>query len=88
MLGDCSSIADMPVDLANALEHAVRIISWQENLTSDDIPPKWMWPLEWELELWFVEVDRRRQSASNGGSGDEQVEMMDNEYARALRDSD
>lgn len=74
----CTSIEDMPCDLAIALDQAYRILHWQENLTEDEMPPKWMWHLEWELELWFEEVERLREEKYGGGR-DEEVPMMKNE---------
>lgn len=70
-----------------ALEHAHRVIDWQENLKSDEIPPRWMWPFESELEIWFEEVDEKRKEKYEGGSGEshDEVPMMSNELARGRR---
>lgn len=38
----------------------MRILNWQENLSSEDMPPVWMWNLEHELEEHFAEVEERR----------------------------
>lgn len=55
-----SRVADLPVDFFGALEQATRILSWQENLTEDEVPPRWMWHLDWELDTWFLEVKKKR----------------------------
>lgn len=48
----------------------------------EEMPPKWMWHLEDELEFWFEDVDMKRK-AKNGGddSGDEWSPMMANELS-------
>lgn len=66
------------------MEHAHRVLSWQENLMSEEVPPPWMWPFEDELELWFEEVDRKRKERF-GGDSEPEGEMMENEYARGRR---
>lgn len=53
-------MADLPVDFFAAYEQATRILSWQENLTEDEVPPRWMWHLDWELDAWFLDVKKRR----------------------------
>jgi hypothetical protein len=80
---DCDSIMDMPADLALAIEQAYRISWWQENLQKEEMPPKWMWHLEWELEDWFEEVEAAREERYGGGGDDrEETQMMGNELAR------
>mgnify|MGYP001011378439 len=49
------------------------ILSWQENLPSDEMPPYWMWHLDWEIEDWFRKVQRKRD-AKYGTVRDEEVE--------------
>lgn len=49
-----------PADLALAINHSILICSWRENLPSDEMPPRWMWHLDWELEKWFKEVSKKR----------------------------
>ena len=57
----------------NVLNHALMILSWQENLPSDEMPPYWMWHLDWEIEDWFRKVQRKRD-AKYGTVRDEEVE--------------
>ena len=63
----------MPLDFVNVLNHALMILSWQENLPSDEMPPYWMWHLDWEIEDWFRKVQRKRD-AKYGTVRDEEVE--------------
>ena len=62
------TLQNMPNDLFTAIEQATRVISWQENLTSDECPPRWMWHLDWELETWFekIKIERERKYGSKG----------------------
>ena len=53
---------EVPSDLLNVAEQAFRILSWQENLPRDEMPPLWMWPLDWEIENWFKKLDQERDS--------------------------
>ena len=80
---NCASIEDIPWDLTIVIEHAYRILQWQENLGKDEMPPKWMWHLEKKLESWFRSVDEKRKERygvhDKDSSDDEPV--MKNEYA-------
>ena len=49
-----------PAEFVDALDHALTILAWQENLTSDEMPPMWMWHLDWELNDWFKIVKQKR----------------------------
>ncbi len=70
-----------------AIEHAHRILDWQENLTEDEMPPHWMWIFEDELKIWFEEVEAKRKDKYGGGddSGDSSVPMMTNDLAKDRR---
>jgi len=59
---DVTSVEDIPADLTLVIDHGYKIISWQENLTEEEMPPRWMWHLDWELEKWFEEIDALRKS--------------------------
>jgi hypothetical protein len=68
------------------VSHALSIISWQENLTEEHMPPEWMWSLDDELELWFDEVKASFHSRSSSmDDGDEEAPMMSNALARGRR---
>lgn len=78
------TIDDVPADLSNALEHSFKILSWYENLGIDELPPQWMWHLDWELETWFEQVDAQRKNP-RASDDREEVPMMSNEHAAHLR---
>jgi len=80
-------VSEIPTDLSLAINHALRIVSWQENLMTEEMPPVWMWPLEWELDLWFEDVQRQRELRYNPDGADdrEEPEMMHNELADRFR---
>lgn len=42
--------------------------NWFENLSSEDMPPTWMWPYDDELSTWFEGVEERRKDRYGGGS--------------------
>jgi hypothetical protein len=67
----------------SAIAHANRVIDWQENLTSEEMPPQWMWPFEDDLEIWFEDVEQKRKERFGGGSssGDTDVPLMKNELS-------
>lgn len=79
-------IHNVPNDLFTAVEHALRVLSWQENLPADECPPAWMWNLDWEIEEWFKKLKIEREnkygnSSSTGEINDEGDEMFeDNVY--------
>lgn len=76
----CTSIEDLPCDLSMAIDQAYRIAFWQENLQSEEMPPKWMWHLEHELDPWFEEVDQIRKEKYGGEADDrEEAPMMSNQ---------
>ena len=72
ILPEGMNLTNMPNDLFLVMEHALRILSWQENLTSDECPPSWMWGLDWEIEAWFdkVKIDRDRKYGKTPKPGD------------------
>ncbi len=76
------SIEEIPADLALAIEQALRVSMWQENLSEEEMPPQWMWHLEWELEDWFAEVDRKRKEKFGGDEAADDANMMGNDLAR------
>ena len=81
-----TSVMDIPWDLARAIEHAHRILGWQENLSSDEQPPQWMWAHEDELKEWFDEVRiAREEKWGTGGDDDNDSDMMGNELADAKK---
>jgi hypothetical protein len=88
-----SKVADLPSDFFIAFEQATRILSWQENLSEDEMPPRWMWHLDWELDEWFLDVKKKRDErfgASSGESYENTPESgavwEDNEYSSRFFD--
>lgn len=83
------SVEDVPWDLARAIDHAHRILHWQENLSKEEQPPKWMWAHDDELKEWFKEVELLRGPGVDGGGGDDREApmegMMSNEAADRRR---
>lgn len=57
-----------------ALQHALMIISFQENLSSDEMPPRWMWALDWEIETHLEVIKAKRDSNYKGRSDDDDDE--------------
>ena len=86
---DVSCVEDLPADLAVAIEQAVTILSWQENLVSEEMPPKWMWHLDWEIENWFIAVKNKREARYNKDPSDDSEgsdsDWEDNEYAQKYK---
>lgn len=75
----------MPFDLLQAIEHANRVLDWTENLSSDELPPAWMWPFDEELRLWFEEVERKREEKFGTGESGDESDMQTNELAAGRR---
>lgn len=76
-----------------AIEQALTILSWFENLTKDEIPPEYLWEDSKGLELWWADVTEKRErrfggggSSNDGDDDDPPSEMAENDLARALRD--
>lgn len=75
-----------------ALNHALTVISWHENLPKDEQPPRWIWHSSDLVDKWFDGVEERRE-AKYGSSGKskssyesaDDVPMSENEYAKSLR---
>lgn len=69
-----------------AISHAQTILGWQENLTKEDMPPEWMWPLTDELEEWFDEVSRRMEERyGTGDYRDDAPDMEQNELTAHMK---
>ena len=73
------NLDEIPSDFMFVLGHALNILSWQENLAKDEMPPHWMWHLDHELELWFDKVAKKRD-AKYGGKSEAINEDEDGEY--------
>lgn len=58
-------------------DHALKILSWQENMVSDEMPPSWMWHLDHELVLWFEKLEKKREADRRKQSGDQDEDAED-----------
>ena len=61
----------LPADFMDALDHALSILSWQENLFGDEMPPRWMWHLDWEIESHFELLKSKREAKFGGKAVDD-----------------
>lgn len=60
----------------------MRVIGWEANLDTDEMPPEWMWPFPDDLELWFEDVKQARKERFSGGQDDnDDDDMVENELA-------
>lgn len=82
------TVEDIPQDLMLAIEHAQRIISWQENMVEDEMPERWKWHLDHEIKDHFERVAAARDEKYGTKSGSDETPdepMMVNEYAARMR---
>ena len=88
----------MPWYLQVAIEHALSILNWYENLPKDEVPPEHLWEDPEGLELWWKDVEAQRQDdaptrrgrgdrtdSDDDGDADRGPEMVENDYARYLK---
>lgn len=71
------------------------ILGWHENLQKEEVPPEHLWEDSEGLELWWNDVMARREdgiptSRGRGASDDSDDddpgrEMVENDYARFLK---
>ena len=78
----------MPWFLQVAIEQALMILNWYENLPEEEIPPQYLWEDPEGLEQWRQQLrDRKEYAASTGRPlsdvGDE--ELVSNDLAREFR---
>lgn len=60
------------------MDHALSVLNWQENLLPNDLPPRWMWHLDHELERWFDAIKAERDRPMSSPSGEREAPMMIN----------
>lgn len=96
MSGDASfffedNILDTPHDLVLAVNTALTVLSWFENLPEDEQPPRTIWWSEELLEEWFDGIRERRNKKYGVGrpktpyDDAEDVPMTRNELAEQFR---
>ena len=74
--------------LVVAVNTALQVISWFENLPRNEQPPRHIWWSERLLDEWFtnVEEDRNAKTGKRSSYSDaDDVPMMSNELAEGLR---
>lgn len=77
-----------------AIEQGLTVLGWYENLSSDEVPPEYLWEDAEGLERWWRTVEEKRNDGRPSGSGraskddddDEEPGMAENDYARFLKD--
>lgn len=82
----------MPWYLQVAIEHALTILSWYENLQEDERPPEHLWEDAEGLEQWWKYVEQKRSDGMETDRGvpdpahtDQAPTMTENEYARYFK---
>lgn len=76
-----------------AIEQGLTVLGWYENLSSDEVPPEYLWEDAEGLEQWWKKVEDKRSDGRPSTSGrsseddDEDPEpgMAENDYARFLK---
>ena len=77
----------VPADLMTAINHCLLIISWRENATEDDdIPPRWMWHLDWELREFFEQLKIRREAKYSSKGSEQPDDFEENVFASRFKD--
>ena len=76
MLPVGANVETAPADLVLCIDHAMRILGWQENLAEDEMPEHWKWHLDWEIEEHFkqVKIQREAKYGTSSSSGDSDYE--------------
>lgn len=75
-----------------AIEHALNVLTWYENLPKDEVPPEYLWEDGEGLELWWKSVEDKRDDGTATSRGrvddddsDQAPGMAENDYARSLK---
>lgn len=83
------SVFDAPWDILLAINHALTVLSWWENLPKDEQPPRHIWWSPTLLNEWFEEIRNKRSSSGSKKQTSYQraddAPMSDNEFAKDLR---
>lgn len=72
MLPSGCNIETIPADLMLCIDHATRILGWQENLSEDEMPDHWKWHLDWEIEEHFKQVKIQREAKYGSSSSSDE----------------
>lgn len=76
-----------------AIEHALNILSWFENLSKDERPPEYLWDDTEGLNEWWERVEAKRNDGTPTSRGHQDhdptdaggQEMVENDQARYLK---
>lgn len=80
-------ILDIPWFLEVAIEHALTVLNWMENLPKKEVPPQRLWGDGEGLEQWWAKVEEWRSEGGGpaSSSSPDAAEGTDNELARAFK---
>lgn len=85
-------IDQIPWYLQVAIDHALTILTWYENLPKEDMPPEYLWEDSEGLEMWWKTVEARREDGVPTSQGDadpantdQPRQMVENDVARFLK---
>lgn len=84
----CTRVAQIPWFLQVAIEHALTVLNWLENLPKNEVPPRRIWADTEGLEQWWNKVEDLRSSdypLTGASSSDEDGAGTENDLARAFK---
>lgn len=69
-----------------AIEHALKVLSWFENYSSEEVPPEFMWEDDDGVEKWFKTVKENKDNDYPTGDDDDgNPRMLNNDLADTFR---
>lgn len=90
-------MTEIPWYLQVAIDHALIVLNWYENLQRDEVPPEYLWEDVEGLEQWWKDIEARREDGAptkrgsqitrnaDDPSGDGGTEMVENDLARSFK---
>lgn len=79
------TIETIPADLMTSLDHALRILNWQENLMDDEMPERWKWHLDSEIETHFKLIKDKRTYSSGSSDSSSEDDWDENAYSARFK---
>jgi hypothetical protein len=61
-------LLDLPYVLFDAIQRALMILGWHENLLEEEQPPRRIWADNERLNEWFADVKRKRKQEADDTS--------------------
>lgn len=61
-------IQEAPYDIVYAVNEALTVLSWHENLPKDEVPPRHIWWSPERIDAWFGKVQENRDRKYGGGN--------------------